>query len=51
MKQQLEQQVDLLQEKIRELELSLMESDTYKQEYMQEKNKSIWECQKIQKVR
>ncbi|KAF1803972.1 hypothetical protein FB192DRAFT_1278196, partial [Mucor lusitanicus] len=51
MKQQLEQQVDLLQDKMRELEQSLIESDTCKQEYLQDKNKSTWECQKLQKVR
>ncbi|KAG2193193.1 hypothetical protein INT46_011274 [Mucor plumbeus] len=49
-KQQLEQQVDLLHDKILESEQSLIESDTYKQKYLQEKNKSIWECQKIQKT-
>ncbi|OAD08200.1 hypothetical protein MUCCIDRAFT_182376 [Mucor lusitanicus CBS 277.49] len=50
MKQQLEQQVDLLQDKMRELEQSLIESDTCKQEYLQDKNKSTWECQKLQKA-
>ncbi|CEP08056.1 hypothetical protein [Parasitella parasitica] len=50
MKQQLEQQVELLHDRIHELEQSLIESDACKQEYQQEKNKSVWECQKMQKT-
>jgi hypothetical protein len=35
---------------VSELEQSLVESDHLKQKYLQEKNRSVWEWQKTQKV-
>ncbi|RCI06004.1 hypothetical protein CU098_009115 [Rhizopus stolonifer] len=48
-KHELEQKVESLQDKIRELEQSLTESEYLKQEYLEEKTKLIWECQRTQK--
>lgn len=42
--------LDLLRDRVSELEQSLVESDHLKQEYLQEKNRSVWEWQKTQKV-
>lgn len=39
-----------LRDKVRELEQSLSDSDNSKQDLLQEKDRSIWEMQKTQKV-
>ncbi|KAI7901710.1 uncharacterized protein BX663DRAFT_513762 [Cokeromyces recurvatus] len=49
-KNRLEQEIELLQEKTRQLEQGLIESDNLKQIYLEEKMKSIWEYQKTQKT-
>jgi hypothetical protein len=42
--------LDILRDRVSELEQSLVESDHLKQKYLQEKNRSVWEWQKTQKV-
>ncbi|KAI7888099.1 uncharacterized protein EV154DRAFT_605078 [Mucor mucedo] len=46
----LEQELEELRDKVRELEQSLTDSDNSKQDLVQEKDRSIWEMQKTQKI-
>lgn len=50
-KQSYQQEVELLNQKVQELEQSLLESDTSNKEYLEEKNRAFWEWQKTQKVK
>jgi hypothetical protein len=43
--------LEQVREKARELEQSLLESEIKKQELEEEKDKTIWEYQKTQKVK